>query len=473
MKKSFSPFIWSLFVLFFAGCSSSSSSSNNRYAIPSATERVREKAVPFIDNLQASSVDTRLLQNPDRGFRGETYITLGSGVAYPSGSNDAFEELNKEIAMYKDEGANIIQAYVYLSEFYNKEISQEAFDQLTQFFQIATDNNTRFLLRFAYDYSTSNKTGARTDQILSHLDQIDQWIQNNSDLFHKTVYATQLGIIGLWGEGHGESRRIDKAKVLPKFFEVIPEDIFIQVRLPDFLEYIPHDQFYRVSFHDDFLVGVDHDWGMIPRDHEQFGDLLAMNTQAVSDGEMPWGRDKTISPMDPLLIFDQIVYYSLTSLSIKHNYREEDGGIHPYVLERAKSIPLSESYLQENSVPYNPMMLQDGNIDLFTYLQYHLGYNLVAGNFEENDGTGSFRVYNFGLAAPHEFVPELRVNGEVIPQQYESGELMSQSSTQFTFPYTEGDKVTLSFTHRRVPELSIRLANSLPYDNGVISIKGE
>ncbi len=472
MKKSFSPFIWSLFVLFFAGCSSSSSSSN-RYAIPTATERVREKGVPFIDNLQATGVDTSLLQNPDRGFRGETYITLGSGVAYPSGSKDGLEELRNEIELYKDEGVRIIQAYVYLSEFHKKDIPQEAFDQLTQFFQIAADNNTRFLLRFAYDYSTSNKTGAKTKQILSHLDQIDQWIQENSDLFHQTVYATQLGIIGLWGEGHGESRPIDKAQVLPKFFEIIPEDIFIQVRLPDFLEYIPEDQFHRVSFHDDFLVGVDHDWGMIPRDHEQFKDLLAMNRAAISDGEMPWGRDTTISPMDPLLIFEQIAYYSLTSLSIKHNYQEDDGGKHPYVLERAKSITLSETYLQENNIPYNPIMLKDGEIDLFTYLQYHLGYNLVAGNFEAQDGVGSFRVYNYGLAAPYEFLPEIRVNDEVVPQQYNSSDLDSQSSVLFSFPYTEGDSVTIRFTHRRSPNLSIRLANDLPYDNGVMKLKGE
>lgn len=427
--------------------------------------------IPFENNLAAAGRDSILLKNPDRGFRGEVYITLGSGAAYPSHNEDAISFLKDELETFGDENIQVLQCYVYLSEFHKRDLTDRALDQLSEYFRIVEASNKKILLRFAYDYSTSRKTGASTKQILRHLDQLDLWIEEEKELFHKTVYAVQLGLIGLWGEGHGESRRINKKKVIPRFTQIIPQNVPLQLRHPDFLEYVPDDQKFRFSIHDDFLVGVSHPWGMIPFKHEQYDALLNMNRFVPADGELPWGRDKTIE-IDPLKVLDQIVNYSLTTLSLKHNYREEDGGDHPYILEKAREIILTEEYLEKRNYPFNPYMLTNGEISMFDYLQYHLGYNLAAGGFHADNGIGQFTLINFGMAAPFEYMVELRINDLLIEQR----DLFSLTAAGegyyiFEFPYTHGDKISLKLVHRRNPDQTIKLANDLPYFNGENIIK--
>ncbi len=506
------------------GCKSTT---EQRYEIPSppdlvlrnqeGTELVQPRAfnVPIIDNLNASGPKAELLENPDRGLRGEVYITLGSGKAYPSSSNDAFEYLEQELALFASDQIQIVQCYVYLSEFTKQDLSAQALDQLTAYFERLQKQNVRVLLRFAYDYSSSVKSAASTKQTLRHLDQIGAWIQEQPELFHSTVYAVQMGLVGLWGEGHGSSRKLDKEQIFSKLMEIIPPEVHVQIRLPEFFAYIPEEERSRVGVHDDFLVGIDHEWGMLAFTHPQYRELLNQNNYVLSDGEMPWGRDTTVPNIDQELLLKQVVDYSLSTLSAKHNYKEDGNS---YFLEQAKQYFLDEIFLQEQGYPYNPFMIQAEAgkdtkvISLFDYLQYHLGYNLVVSNFSplvasvdsatgsvnstdstdpveltvkstdsatllagdsiteedskrgEGAGTAQLLLTNFGLAAPHEFILELRVNGQLIPQpEYSPLCLIQFGQIWVNFPYAQGDFVTLRLVHRRDPSLTIRLANNLLY----------
>ena len=85
------------------------------------------------------------------------------------------------------------------------------------------EKNLRILLRFAYEYTEDINTDAKDKQILRHLDQIGQFINENKQLFNDVVYAVQLGLIGLWGEGHGEHFNHNKRKLANKLCEIIPE----------------------------------------------------------------------------------------------------------------------------------------------------------------------------------------------------------------------------------------------------------
>lgn len=439
--------------------------------IQSETTGPQSTSPEFINNLNAVGNRDFLLNNPDRGFRGEIYITLGNLKAYPGGESEAFSSLNHEIEKFKEDRIKLFQCYVYLSEFWNHNISDEAFKQLKEYLTILEQAEMRILLRFAYDYNPSVKSGTSTNQLMKHLGQISQFIEEEEELFNHTVYAVQLGMIGLWGEGHGESRPINLSKVIPKFFQIIPQDIFIQVRLPRFLQYVPREQLNRVSLHDDFIVGVSHPWGMIPFDHPQYKDMLNQNYFAPADGEMPWGRDKTIDLIDPLKVLKQINNYQLTSLSLAHNYIEQDGGIHPYVLEKAKSIFLNRIDLNKLQLPFNPIFLENDKISMFEYLQYHLGYQLAAGNFKYvisgGKGQASLVLFNFGLAAPHEFEIQIKVN-DVLQSNpvFNMHHLGKNGSIQLQIDCQSGDQIALRLVHRRNPNLTIRLANDLKVVDG-------
>ncbi|MEG1846783.1 MAG: hypothetical protein RR239_07755, partial [Oscillospiraceae bacterium] len=62
----------------------------------------KEFQYDICDNLKICGMNEDLLKNPDRGFRGEVYITLGSLSSY-GGMGNAYERLNSELELYKSD----------------------------------------------------------------------------------------------------------------------------------------------------------------------------------------------------------------------------------------------------------------------------------------------------------------------------------------------------------------------------------
>ena len=61
------------------------------------------------DNLMLQSDKSISEANYDRGFRGETYVTIGSMVAYPSSTETAYDKLDKDLELYSEDGVKIMQ----------------------------------------------------------------------------------------------------------------------------------------------------------------------------------------------------------------------------------------------------------------------------------------------------------------------------------------------------------------------------
>lgn len=445
-----------------------SACTTNKFVIKKYPPALTSFEHAIVDNLSLSSLDNRLLTNPDRGFRGETYITLGTDSAYPQSNETAYKCLDDQMALYADDSMNIVQCYVYLCEYNKKPLDDKAFSQLKDYFEYLRSNNLRILLRFAYQYTDSNNTDAKDKIIHEHLDSIGSWIGQNKELFNQVVYAMQFGIIGLWGEGHGSKYSHNIPKLMEHLAEIIPEDIFIMVRTPALLSKVPEKYEHRFGVHDDFLVGIDHEWGMLNFDHPQYQDLLNKNQYVIADGEMPWGRDNTVTQIDPILLIKQCVNYGLTTMSLTHNYKEYEPNDdkQPYHLERWKSVYITEEELTTNHFPYNPAMLTDGKISVYNYLAYHLGYNIGVSNLNTNNGI-SFMLNNFGMAAPHEFELEVYVNGK----KYDIQPVLLKKFDQYIVNIFENNvnEVKLKYTHRRSGE-HIKLANNLPYDENGFNV---
>ncbi len=352
-----------------------------------------------------------------------------------------------------------MQCYIYLFKYRDKDLDETAINQLKSYFEYLKEKNLRILLRFAYEYTADINTDAKDKQILRHLDQIGQFINENKQLFNDVVYAVQLGLIGLWGEGHGEHFNHNKRKLANKLCEIIPEEIYIMARTPEILSQVPEKYEHRFSVHDDFLVGINHEWGMMNWNDPQYKDLLNKNQYAISDGEMPWGRDKTVSFIDSLNLVKQVIGYGLTTLSITHNYKEDEGIT--YHLEKWKNEFLTKEILEENNLPYLPTMLENNQISIYKYLQYHLGYNLGVSNLLQYGTKTSFMINNFGMAAPFEFKLQVIADGQEVEVEQT---LLNRFGQQIVTINNNVKEIKIRLIHQR-SGATIKLTNNLPYIN--------
>lgn len=401
-------------------------------------------------------------QNKSRGFRAETYINLGANEAYPNSKENYMDVLNEAIEKYKDDDIKLIQVYVYLCNFVDCDIPQSALNELKSYLEYIKSKDMKILLRFAYETGDSKK-GVTTKRIEKNCKILKSFINENIDLINQTVYAFQLGMIGLWGEGHSSIHHINVKKVIKAVADMVPQDIPIMVRTPEMLKKVPKDLEHRFSLHDDFLVGYDHEWGMISFDDENYIPLLNKCKYTITDGEMPWGNNE--DPVDMIGVVKQCVGYGLTSLSIEHNYKE-DGQI--YDLEKWKNEYLTKEELEKNHFPYNPMLLEDNKISVYDYLKFHLGYQLVASNLKIENSKASFMLTNYGFALPYNYEMHIYLNDREVKadHEFDFNKLTQFGQDTFTFDYNN-EKISVELVNKRDKNDKIKLYNNIPFENGL------
>ena len=237
-----------------------------------------------------AGTDFEMPFNPSRGMRGETYLTLGSGgEAFPSSGDDAMRRLDAQLESFADEGITLMQVYIYLTNYCNDPLPESALEELKTYMTAVRERGVKMLLRFAYEYSESNKKGPRTRDIIGHCEQLKSFFEQNAELFDDTVYAVQLGMIGLWGEGHSSVHSLNERKIIKAVADMVPDDVFVMVRTPKLLTKVPEEEEPRFGVHDDYLVGRDDEWGMMDWSDPEYAKLLRKCKFALTDGEMPWG----------------------------------------------------------------------------------------------------------------------------------------------------------------------------------------
>lgn len=416
------------------------------------------------DSIAFTDIFDSPVDNKSRGFRGETYITLGRNEAYPGSGEPYLKKLEKEYDRLQGDGIKLMQVYVYLIEYYNTDIPQSAFDQLTDYLEEFTKRDIKILLRFAYETYDGQKKGPRTKDIQRHCLQLKGYIEKNAELFDRSVYAAQMGLIGLWGEGHGSAHRLDVYKVAQAFADMIPEDVPLMARTPQMLEAMPHDLQSRFGMHEDYVIGFDDPWVAIATTDEKYQSVINKCKYAVTDGEMPWGRaNASIDGINLTGVVKTCVDFGMTSFSLAHNYTEEG----EHYLKKWQTEYLTEEALIKNKFPYNPALLVDGKISGFDYLKYHLGYQLVASNLSVGDGKASFMITNYGFAGPYGYEMNIYVDGKPIASEegYKYTDLLQFCQKVYTIPYTGGE-IAVEFVNTRDNNDKIRLFNKIDFTDG-------
>ncbi|MDE6758973.1 MAG: DUF4832 domain-containing protein [Clostridia bacterium] len=438
----------------FAACNKLNIAEYN--AAPTAFAYALDTSIPFV------SLETAPKDNNSRGFRGETYISLGTNEAYPGSGEDYMQKLENELEILRKDDIRLMQVYVYLIEYYNTDIPQSAFKQLKDYFQVFESKGIKMLLRFAYETNEGQKNGPRTKDIVRHCVQIKEFINDNLTLFNKTVYAVQMGLIGLWGEGHGSAHKHNVATVAKAFADAIPQNIPLMVRTPQMISALDEEIEGRFGMHEDYVIGYNDPWVAIATDDKYYQAVINKCKYAITDGEMPWGRANL--PINTLGAIKTCVDFAMSSFSLAHNYIE-DGG--EYALEKWKSEYLTEEILKENNFPYNPSLLTNGKISAFDYLKYHLGYQLVASNLQLDNNQASFMLTNYGFASPYGYDMRVYVDGKLVTinEQFDNMDLIQFSQKIYTFNYSGGD-IAVEFVNTRDENDKIRLFNDVPFVNG-------
>ena len=401
MKNSISLFFLAS-VLLFSGCSHS----------------IDKRLAP-----STSELDGLLLRNPDRGFRTEVVVRVadvgkegenGADNVYFPSQNEATQNLRNSLAYYAPESPVLVQLYFYLTGYKDTPVIPEAGISVMQAnFDFARKEKIRLLVRFAYQTAQEGARGeAPQDIMMAHMQQLKPLLEKNKDVIH----VVQAGMLGAWGEWHSYKYTIDRLTLLKGIIAMTPRDKFVQMRLPNYKNLLPETDpdYNRVSFHIDALWGADgvHDGtGGADPGTKQWIQMTKESPKLPVDGELYWGRWSFTENKyaDGFQVIRQLSEHRYTSLSLHHNYRENNTK-DKYAMRYWQETEITPAWLDEHRIFYAPGWFKDQNgqtvkRSVFDYVQQYLGYKLEAKAIRAKTNGDQLEVemdlVNYGFSACH------------------------------------------------------------------------
>lgn len=464
-------------LLCFAGCLG-----NKPYdSIASKTDTVLDDSVALISSENMS----QLLDNPDRGLRMETYITLGDPLySYPLNTEDPFERVKRLIEKYEEDKPTLSQVYVYLTNYNDKPLDELALKQMYDYFSLFKENNIRMLLRFAYQ--TENVPDTTYSVMKNHLKTIDKFFTDNAQLIKDTVYCLQMGMIGAWGEGHSfinfdwKEHSNDMVKDMCEFAD--KHNLYLQVRTMEIYSKVPLKYKSIVGLHDDYIIDKNDLWAFLPESDWRYDYMMKKFSKTVNDGEMPWGDAKyadsedgeLLNSMDGKAILKRVAQNTMTSFSLEHNYREKDGK--EFSMYKWKSQYLTYDECKSIGITVNKRLfdINDGKLSIYDVMRYHLGYQLALSNYRLDGDKLSFTISNYGFAAPlkERYLALVTMeNGELKEHKidaYKPEKLQSGVTMKYTVRVPEGTEIVgVKLAISADSPYTVRFANDTLYDKGI------
>ncbi len=183
-------------------------------------------------------------------------------------------------------------------------------------------------------------------------------------------------------------------------------------------------------------------------------------------------------PLDGKEILKQLSTFYLTSFSLEHNYREDDGK--QYSMAKWKNEYLSYNEVKSLGITVNTNLFknrkkEDTKLSIYDIIRYHLGYQLALTDYEYQNGILIFTVTNYGFAAPFNFnylaVTVKDKNGEISEievENYDKKQLLSGKSVTYnvTLP-PKCEPVGVKTDTQRGAGVNPRFANSTRFYDGI------
>lgn len=286
--------------------------------------------------------------NPARGF----YVQFDA-------------ENTSNVDTLRKDGITLVLLAYDIDYFVNKKLGNTKLSELREALKDIRENGLKVIFRTAYGFGSYYKyrDPYDVDQVLSHIEQISQIINENKDV----VLCVQAGFIGPYGEwnssnlltGNEVHDTLVRNTVTKGLLDNLDSSIKVNIRRPRFIRDAAKFglDFNRLGFHNDALLSTSDDMGTY--DDEEYSRLQELEwvsnnlKKGINGGEMP-SVGKLSSSGNALFEFEKI---HLTYLNSQYN---KD------VLSEWKK----ERLLGQNA---------------FNYINNHLGYRLWIQSSKQND----------------------------------------------------------------------------------------
>ncbi len=433
------------------------------------------------------------IANPERGFRFE--IGVGKLPEDPIKFSHVTDQW--PFPRFTDDGVTIAQAYCYLTQFWNSEISQEKLDALQADFDRARKDGVKFLLRFAYESDGINIDGPDLKRTLSHIQQLTPIVRKNIAV----IYVLQIGWVGFWGEFHSSRHQLEKdpqavAKIVSATLEMLPPERFTMMRRRDYKtnalnvigdsrEVTPETAYSqaphaRIGFFNDGTLANFWDGCTFPLPpHAAPGnpefDLIAREGAFLPvDGELFWTKQAN-DPKDQAgnLIAERFTVHHYTTFSLVHGNSLLDMNPAEWAIDLWKKQFVTPDLLKEKQLRFDPAWF--GNLperSWYEYIRDHLGYRIALESAQipefisaERNFTAKIVLKNYGFAAP---VNQRKPVFALIGLDGSSFLMPADCNLQLLQPCTPGDKRTNILAHE--VSLSALLPDTLPQGKYKIAV---
>ena len=437
--------------------------------------------------------------NPDRGFRLEMAVQVRQLVEagdYAARKAKAAEIINN--AKNGGEQVTLAQTYFYLNGYREEDLPDAAFEAMDVFLETLSEKGVKALLRFAYarDMLDPN-TDVTQGWMLRHMMQLADFLKRH----HEQIHAFQAGFVGAWGEWHSFFYPLDRPLLMGVIVDhMLPPNMYLQVRQPFHKDMISSEnpRYRDIGHHNDAcfgksLLGKGRGTGDIDADTPIWKRIRDEAAFTPQDGELYWSwwnRDNGVYT-DGYDMIEQLSEHRFTSLSVLHGYADVDCAL-DCTMERWKCQPLTEEWLQEHHVLYQPSWFYNADDshakrNVFEFVRDYLGYRIELQTVELYRHADSLQVdlslINYGFSAAFNMesgfalldegdnvVSEVAVGDPSTwynrPIDYETAvSLQHRMSTMLTLPMESGT-YHLAFYLRNAQNVYARTANDLPFVNG-------
>lgn len=335
------------------------------------------------------------LSNPDRGFHLESGY-FAHNMTNPFGKKkelypDGFIDARERDFNAQKEGITLLQLYIYLTEWVDKDISQEGLDNIQLLFDDLKKHGYKAILRFAYNWTGLNTSGGESEKwILRHIEQLTPIFEKNRGL----IATIQIGFIGAWGEWHNTPLQKDfdaKSAVVNALLDIYPYSL--QIRVPTHKNRLilkNGSDKMRIGYANDYFTAGEHSHALgndfVPgsewyKQIEKESPYFFMSGEIPYDEDSEWGLASLINPETTLRILRDHHY---SALDITQNYELN--------ISSWKNIKVCPELLRKNNILFSDdYFIDDKGINVsrsfFEFVRDHLGYrlNMLNSKFDISD----------------------------------------------------------------------------------------
>ena len=312
--------------------------------------------------------------NPERGYYKRSEITERDDFAYIA-----------------DLGITVVHSYIPIYKYYGLDADNPWSDgiyeglpgSLTENLQRGLDAIRRAglkaILRPAYAWDWRPPVAENWDIVKSHIAQINEIISKNADV----VMALEAGILGLWGEWHGDGIFTDsnsekgagfRYELFKYILDTTPDSIPVRLRYPYFIKEMLYlgvnppegqsamtqAQSDRIGYHNDSFMVDENDWGSYNPREVWWGRKSGLASNHITNnvfrqwmyeirtssggnilmgGETEWAGDTTVkheNSIPPLRVLEEMANLHTTDISTDYNPEHIN-------LWRDTNVPASET----------------------------------------------------------------------------------------------------------------------------------